>query len=108
MENDSVNHLLDDDLIRLYENFSKELTDYFALAEKTGGKSVDFQTAYLYNRVEGQIADSTKMLVCMRVMKDHMLPGDKVIEEPDDFDGRYLKIRFQLPRMVAEKAEIKV
>jgi hypothetical protein len=107
MEPGPVNDAPDDDLIRLYETFSKELTDYLAVAEKTGGRSVEFQTAYLYSRVEGQIADSIKMLVCMRVMKDHMLPGDKVIEEPDDFDGRYLTIRFQLPRKVAEKVEKK-
>lgn len=43
----------------------------------------------------------------MRVMKDHMLPGDKIIEEPDDFDERYLKIRFQVPRKVAEKVKKK-
>ncbi len=36
-----------------------------------------------------------------------MLPGDEVIEEPDDLDGRYLKIRFQLPRKVAEKVKKK-
>ena len=108
MEPGPVNDSPDDDLIRLYEIFSKELTDYLALAEKTGGRSVEFQAAYLYSRVEGLLADSIKMLVCMRVMKDHMLPGDKVIEEPDDFDGRYLKIRFQLPRKVAEKVEKKV
>lgn len=102
-----MNDVSDDDLICLYEAFSRELTNYLALAEKTGGRSVEFQTAFLYSRVEGQIADSIKMLVCMRVMKDHMLLCDKVIEEPDDFDGRYLKIRFQLPRMVAEKAKKK-
>ncbi len=94
-----------DDLLRQYEKFSKELTDYFALAEKTGGRSVEFQTAFLYSRVEGPQPDSAKMLVCMRVMKDHMLPGDKVIEEPDDFDGRYLKIRFRLPRQRPGKIE---
>ncbi len=107
MEPNPVNDEPNDDLIRLYETFSKELTGYLALAEKTGGISVELQTAYLYTRVEGQIADSIKMLVCMLVMKDHMLPGDKVIEEPDDFDGRYLKIRFQLPRKVEEKVKKK-
>ncbi|KPA18350.1 hypothetical protein MHK_001432 [Candidatus Magnetomorum sp. HK-1] len=107
METDHVNDVYDDDLIRLYEAFSKELTDYLALVEKTGGRSVEFQTAYLYSRVEGQIADTIKMLVCIRVMKDHMLPGDKVVEEPQDFDGRYLKIRFQLPRKVTEKVNNK-
>jgi len=105
MEPGPVNDALDDDLIRLYQTFSKELSDYLTLAEKTGGRSVEFQTAYLYSRVEGLLADSNKMLVCMRVMKDHMLPGDKVIEEPDDFDGRYLKIRFRLPRKVPRKTE---
>ncbi len=102
-----MNDTSDEDLIRTYEAFSKEMTDYLALAEKTGGRSVEFQTAYLYSRVEGLQADSIKMLVCMRVMKDHMLPGDKVIEEPDDFDGRYLRIRFQLPRKVSRKVEKK-
>lgn len=102
-----MNETSDDDLIRTYDTFSKELTEYLALAEKTGGRSVEFQTAYLYTRVEGLDADSIKMLVCMRVMKDHMLPGDKVIEEPDDFDGRYLKIRFRLPRKVSTKVEKK-
>ena len=103
MKPDPVNDAPDADLIRLYEAFSKELINYLALVEKTGGRSVEFQTAFLYSRVEGQIADSIKMLVCMRVMKDHMLPGDKVLEEPDDFDGRYLKIRFQLPHKRADE-----
>jgi len=80
---------------------------YLSFAEKTGGRSVEFQTAYLYSRIEGQIADSIKMLVCMCVMKDHMLPGDEVIEEPDDFDGRYLKIRFELPRKITDKVKKK-
>ena len=53
MEPGPVNDSPDDDLIRLYEIFSKELTDYLALAEKTGGRSVEFQAAYLYSRVEG-------------------------------------------------------
>ena len=47
------------------------------------------------------------MLVCMRVMKDHMLSGDKVIDEPDDFDGRFLTIRFQLPREVSRMSKDK-
>ena len=102
-----VNDTLDDDLSRLYERFSKELTDYLTSTERTGGRSVEFQTAYLYSRVEGKVVDSIKMLVCMRVMKDHMLPGDKVIEEPDDFDGRYLKICFKLPRQVSDKVKKK-
>lgn len=107
MEPYPVNDVPDDALIRLYEVFDRELTNYLALAEKTGGRSVEFQTAFLYGRVEGQKVDSIKMLVCMRVMKDHMLPGDKVIEESDDFDSRYLKIRYQLPRKIAEKVKKK-
>ena len=39
-----MNDTSDDDLIRTYEAFSKELTDYLALAEKTGGRSEEFQT----------------------------------------------------------------
>jgi hypothetical protein len=107
MEPGPVNDVPDDELNRWYESFSRELTDYLALAEKTGGRSVELQTAYIYSRVEGQIADSIKMLVCMRVMKDHMLPGDRVIEEPDDFDGRYLMIQFQLPRKGTGKEDKK-
>ena len=54
------------------------------------------------SRVEGLVADSIKMLVCMRVMKDHMLPSDEVIDEPDDFDVRFLEIKFQLPREMSK------
>jgi hypothetical protein len=54
MKPGSVNDTPDDDLIRLYETFSKELTDYLALAEKIGGRSAEFQTAYLYSRVKAK------------------------------------------------------
>jgi hypothetical protein len=47
MEPGPVNDVPDDELNRWYESFSRELTDYLALAEKTGGRSVELQTAYI-------------------------------------------------------------
>jgi hypothetical protein len=91
------------DLERQYEAFEKELSKYLALIEKMGARMVEMQTAILYRRVVGEECDTIKMLLCLRVMKDHMLPGDEIVDEPDDFDGRYLKVRFQLPRKSHKK-----
>ena len=102
-----VNETPTDDLIRASEEFEKELTEYLAMVEKIGGREVEIRTDYLYSRTEGLQCDSAKMLLCMRVMKVHMLPGDEVIHEPDDFDGRFLKIRFRLPREASKKVEKK-
>ena len=103
-----VNETSEDVLIRTSETFEKELTEYLAKVEKLGGKAVEIRTDYLYSRTEGLRCDSIKMLICMSVMKDHMLPGDEVINEPDYFDGRFLTIRFRLPRETSTINEKKV
>jgi len=96
-----------EDLEQQYETFEKELSKYLGLVEKIGAKEIKMQTAHLYRRVVGEECDTVKMLLCMRVMKDHMLPGDEIVDEPDDFDGRYLKIRFLLPRKLHKKKKIR-
>jgi hypothetical protein len=98
MEVKLAKEALSEDLSRAAEAFEKELTEYLSTVEMLGAKSVEIRTDWLYSRVEGLTCDSVKMLLCMRVMKDHMLPDDEVLDEPDDFDGRFLEIRFQLPR----------
>ena len=91
------------DLEQQYKAFEKELSKYLALIEKMGASRVEMQTAHLYRRVVGEEYDTVKMLLCMRVMKDRMLSGDEIVDEPDDFDGRYLKVRFHLPRKSLKK-----
>lgn len=105
MQISSENESLPKDLARAAEAFEQELTKYLAQVEKIGARSVDIRTDWLYNRTEGLTCDSVKMLLCMRVMKDQMLPGDEILDEPDDFDGRFLKVRFRLPREVAVEAQ---
>ncbi len=92
-----------DDLQEQYEAFENELSEYMGIIEKMGASSVEMQTANLYERVFGEKCDTIKMLLAMRVMKDRMLPGDEIVDEPDDFDGRYLKIRFIFPRKAHKK-----
>jgi hypothetical protein len=100
-----MKEISDNDITRIYEAFEKEITNYLAKVEEIGGRALEIRTDYLYSRVEGFQCDSVKMLICMRVMKDLMLPGDEVIDEPDDFDGRFMTIKYQLPRKTTKRAE---
>jgi len=89
------------------DNFKKELKNFLNTAEKMGARAVEIRADYLYSRVEGQLlADTHKMSVCSGVMKENMEVGDKILNEPPDVDGRFLVIKYQLPRRSRSKYNI--
>lgn len=86
------------------DSFNKELNNFLNTAEKMGGRTVEIRADYLYSRVEGKLlVDTHKMLVCSSVMKEGMQEGDEIINEPPDIDGRFLVIKYQLPRISKSK-----
>lgn len=90
------------------EAFRGELDKLLSAAEQMGACSIEIRADYLYSRVEGYYCDSGKMIICAAVMKDRMLPGDEILGEPSDGDGRFLEINFQLPRKPEHRTNIEV
>ena len=92
----------DSDLIDLIDEsegkFKQELNKLLLAAGKMGAHAIDIRADYLYSRVEGFECDSLKMVLCAKVLKERMQPDDKTLDERWDGDGRFLHIRFQLPR----------
>ncbi len=85
-------------------NFQKELKNFLNTVEKIGGRSLEIRADYLYGRVEGKLfVDTHKMSVCSGVMKENMQEDDKILNEPPDVDGRFLVIKYELPRRSRSK-----
>ncbi len=86
------------------DNFQKELKNFLNTVEKMGAQSIEIRADYLYSRVEGKLfVDTNKMSVCSSVMKENMQVGDTILNEPPDVDGRFLVIKYQLPRRLKSK-----
>jgi len=86
------------------DNFKKELKIFLNTVEKMGGQAVEIRADYLYSRVEGKLfVDTHKMSVCSGVLKENMQVGDKILNEPLDVDGRFLVVKYQLPRRSRSK-----
>jgi hypothetical protein len=80
-------------------NFKKELKKFLNTIEKMGARSVELRADHLYSRVEGKLfVDTHKMSICSSVMRKSMQAGDKILNDPPDGDGRFLVIKYQLPR----------
>lgn len=80
------------------EKFQKELNKLLIATEKMGGCAIEIRADYLYSRVEGYICDSRKMFICANVLRENMQKGDEILADPPDNDGRFLEVRFHIPR----------
>lgn len=69
-----------------------------AFLKKATGSFVDVRAGELHKLVGGYHGNNHRMPACCQVMRNAMLPGDKVVDEPPSGKGARLTVRYLLPR----------
>lgn len=76
--------------------FRARLTEALSSATKLAFVAVDINAGKLHSLVAGHPSPTHRIPICCKSMRLAMLPGDKVISQPED--GAWLTIRYRLPR----------
>jgi hypothetical protein len=80
------------------EDFRKTLAELLISANELGFVAVEVNAGNLHRRVGGYPGGDHRMPQCCDVMRQEMLSGDEVIDEPPSGQGARLTIRYRLPR----------
>lgn len=80
------------------EDFRRALTELLKSAEQPGVVGVNVRAGNLHKRVGGYPQTNNRMAICCGVMREFMLPGDEIVQEPPSRDGASVTIRYRLPR----------
>ena len=85
------------------EDFQVVLDRILTEAEVLGRSSVEIKSGDLHRKVGGYPGTNHRMPICCQVMKNNMMFGDKIMEQPPSGKGATLLISYQLPRSESKR-----
>ena len=80
------------------EEFRRALAKLLSTGEELGFTAVDVNAGNLHRRVGGYPGEDHRMPMCCEAMRQTMISGDVVVNEPPSGQGASLTIRYCLPR----------
>jgi len=80
------------------QDFREKINHIFQAAKCNGQQYINVNSGDLHRQVGGYPGHNHRMPNCCSVMKQHMKPGDEILDGPPSRQGASLTIRYYLPR----------